>query len=271
MNALRTIILTALVGAALTAATVPVLAQAAPDYAALMADPGRSEADRANDKRRDPVKLLAFTGVRPGMTVLDMGAGGGYSTDIIARAVGSTGKVYAQNPPQFAERMKDRLDQRIATLPAKNVTLVARPTDDPVPPDVRNLDLITFFFAYHDTTFQQVDRAQMNKKMFDALKPGGSLVIADHAAKAGDGANVGRTLHRIEKDTLRKEVEAAGFRLVDEGTFLAHPEDDHTENVNQRKVNIDEFVLRFEKRRAEGARHSVHVGFSRLKVSCWSS
>jgi predicted methyltransferase len=229
------------------------VAQAAPDYAALMAAPGRSDADRANDKRRNPVKLLAFTGVRPGMKVLDIGAGGGYSTDILARVVGSSGTVYAQNPPEMADRLKDRLEQRIATLPAKNVVLVARPTDDAFPPEAKNLDLVTFFFAYHDTTYQPVDRAKMDKAIFDALKPGGSLVIADHAANAGDGAKVGKTLHRIEKATLEKEVEAAGFKLADEGTFLRYPGDPHTEPVFQRDKNnepIDEFVLRFEKPRS---------------------
>jgi predicted methyltransferase len=228
----------------------PAFAQTTPDYAAIIAAPGRSDADRANDKRRDPAKLLAFTGVKPGMKVLDMGAGAGYSTDIVARVVGPNGTVYGQNPPAAAERVKDRLEQRIASLPARNVVLVSRPMDDPIPPEAAGLDLITFFFAYHDTTFQPVDRAQMNKKMFEALKPGGSLVIADHAANAGDGANVGRTLHRIEKNTLRTEVEAAGFKLVDEGTFLQHPDDPHTENVNTKKENIDEFVLRFEKTRS---------------------
>jgi predicted methyltransferase len=229
------------------------LAQASPDYAKILAAPGRSDADRANDQRRNPQKLLAFAGVKPGMQVLDVGAGGGYSSDIIARVVGPSGKVFAQNPPTMAERAKDRFAQRLASLPDKNVVLVARPMDDPVPPEAKNLDLITFFFAYHDTTYQPVDRAQMNKKMFDALKPGGSLVIADHAANTGDDAKVGKTLHRIEKASVRSEVEAAGFRLVDEGTFLHHAEDSHTEPVFERdrkKEPVDEFVLRFEKPRS---------------------
>ena len=55
----------------------------------IIAAPDRSDADRNTDKRRDPVKLLAFTGVRTGMTVLDMGAGGGYSTELMARGGGS--------------------------------------------------------------------------------------------------------------------------------------------------------------------------------------
>ena len=73
-------------------------AQTAPDYAALMAAPDRSDADRNADKRRDPVPFLAFAGARPGMKVLDMAAGGGYSTELMARAVAPNGVVYAQNP-----------------------------------------------------------------------------------------------------------------------------------------------------------------------------
>ena len=65
----------------------------------------------------------------------------------------------------------------------------------------------------------------MNKKLFAALKPGGILVIADHSAKPGDGVSVAKTVHRIEESTLRREVEAAGFKFVDEGDFLRHPED----------------------------------------------
>jgi predicted methyltransferase len=78
------------------------LAQGVPDYAAVVAAPDRSEADRTTDKRRNPVKLLAFTGVKAGMTALDMGAGAGYSTELMARAVGQSGKVYGQNSGNFA-------------------------------------------------------------------------------------------------------------------------------------------------------------------------
>jgi predicted methyltransferase len=238
------------VGLLAVAPPMPAHAQATPDYAAILAAPGRSDADLTNDKRRDPVKLLAFAGVHPGMKALDMGAGAGYSSDIIARAVGQTGMVYAQNAPDFAERVKARLEARIAALPAKNIVLDPRPFDDPLPADAKNLDLVTFFFFYHDTTAMAVDRAKMNRALFAALKPGGSLVIADHAANTGDGANVGKTLHRIEKATVIQEIEAAGFKLADEGTFLRHPEDPHTESVNQRKQDIDEFILRFEKPRS---------------------
>ena len=155
-----------------------------PDYAAIVAAPDRSDADRETDKRRDPVKLLAFTGVRQGMKVLDMGAGGGYSTELMARAAGPSGKVYGQNAPDLGGRAKERIEARVQTPAMKNVVMLARPFDDPLPADARDLDLVTFFFYYHDTTYMPVDRAEMNRKLFAALKPGGILVIADHSAQA---------------------------------------------------------------------------------------
>ena len=96
-------------------------------------------------------------------------------------------------------------------------------------------------------TYMQVDRAEMNRKLFAALKPGGYLVIADHSAKAGDGTTVGKTFHRIEEAVLRKEVEAAGFKLVAEGDFLRHPEDTRDVIVFRAPTPIDEFVLKYQK------------------------
>jgi predicted methyltransferase len=92
-----------------------------------------------------------------------------------------------------------------------------------------------------------VDRAVMNKKMLAALKPGGFLVIADHSARAGDGTTVGKTLHRIEESTLRKEIEAAGFKLAGEADFLRHPEDPRDAAVFRPQVPVDEFVLKYQK------------------------
>ena len=224
-------------------AAAPSFAQ---DYAVIVAAPDRGAADRQTDQRRDPVKLLAFTGVRAGMHVLDMGAGGGYSTELMARAVGPDGKVYGQDHEAGA-RAKERFEARMKTDAMKNVVTLDRPFDDPMPDGVTNLDLITFFFFYHDTTYMAVDRAVMNKKLFAALKPGGFLVIADHSAKAGAGTSVGKTLHRIEESALKGEVEAAGFKLAGEGDWLRHPDDPRDERVFQPKTPVDEFVLKFQK------------------------
>jgi predicted methyltransferase len=220
----------------------------APDYEAIVAAPDRSDADRQTDQRRQPAKMLAFTGARPGMKVLDMEANAGYSTELLARAVGPDGVVYAQDPAALIERfVKDKFDIRAQKPAMKNVVHVIRNFDDPIPPDVSGLDLITFFFAYHDVTYMPVDRAEMDKKMFAALKPGGFLVIADHSARPGDGTSVAKTLHRIEESTLRQEIEAAGFKLASEADFLRHPEDPRDAPVFHPAVPVDEFVLKYQK------------------------
>ncbi len=220
----------------------------APDYEAIVAAPDRTDADRQADQRRQPARMLAFAGVQAGMKVLDMEAAAGYSTECLARAVGPSGTVYAQDSAAIIERyVKDKFDIRARKPAMKNVVQVVRDFDDPIPPDVSNLDRITFFFAYHDITYMPVDRAVMNRKMFAALKPGGFLVVADHSAKPGDGVNVASTLHRIEESTLRQEIEAAGFKLVAEGDFLRHPEDPRDAKVFQPAVPTDEFVLKYQK------------------------
>src|SRR6266481_652821 len=219
-----------------------------PDYEAIVASPDRTDGDRQADARRKPAKLLAFTGVIAGMKVLDMEASAGYSTELLARAVGPTGTVYAQDSAAVIERfVKDKFDLRAQKPAMKNVVHVVRDFDDPIPPEVAGLDLITFFFAYHDITYMQVDRAAMNQKMFAALKPGDFLIIADHSAKPGDGVSVARTLHRIEESVLRREVEAAGFKLAGEADFLRHPEDPRDATVFRPQIPTDEFVLKYQK------------------------
>jgi predicted methyltransferase len=219
----------------------------ASDYATIIAAPDRTDADRQTDMRRDPLKLLVFTGAHPGMKVLDMGAGGGYSTELMARAVAPTGVVYGQNPADLGERAKARFEARLKTPAGKNIVSLARPFDDPAPADLRDLDLITFLFFYHDTTYMTVDRAEMNRKLYATLKPGAFLVIADHSARPGDGTTVGKTLHRIEEGALRREVEAAGFKLVAQGDFWRHPEDPRDFSVQPPTRPVDEFVLKFQK------------------------
>jgi predicted methyltransferase len=234
--------------AILAATPAPAQDAKAPDYEAIVAAPDRADADRQVDQRRQPAKMLAFAGVRTGMKILDMEASAGYSTELLARTVAPAGTVYAQDSAAVIERfVKDKFDLRAQKPAMKNVVHVVRDFDDPIPPDVSGLDTITFFFAYHDITYMQVDRAAMNKKMFAALKPGGFLIVADHSAKPGEGISVAKTLHRIEESTLRQEIEAAGFKLVAEGDFLRHPEDPRDAAVFRPQVPVDEFVLKYQK------------------------
>ena len=221
----------------------------AADYAAIVVAPDRSEADRKTDQRRDPVKLFAFTGAGPGMTVLEMGAGGGYTAEMLARAVAPNGKVYAQDQPPVMQRASDAYASRARGPAMKNVDYVLRPFEDPLPPGVGNLDVITFFFAYHDTVHMGVDRAKMNRRLYELLKPGGVLVVADHSARPGDGTGVTKSLHRIEESSLTTEIEAAGFKLVATGEFLRHPEDKRDVIVFRAPTPVDESVLKFQKPR----------------------
>jgi predicted methyltransferase len=219
-----------------------------PDFRAVVSSPDRSDADRVLDQRRDPQRLLDFYGVRPGMRVLDMSAGRGYNAELLARVVGPTGRVYAQNSPTLMPAAaKTAFEERLKSPAMANVVHVVRDFEDPLPPDVRNLDLVTFNFNYHDTAWLGTDRARMNRAVFAALKPGGVYIVADHSAKPGAGVSVAKSLHRIEERVVREEVEAAGFRLAGTGDFLRSPADPRDVPVFKNTGRNDEFVLKFVK------------------------
>jgi len=183
------------------------------------------------------------------MRVMDVSAGRGYNTELLARAVGSTGQVYAQNSPSMPEAARTAMEERLKKPVMSNVTHVLREFNEPVPPTVRDLDLITFNFNYHDTVYMGVDRARMNRALFDGLKPGGILIIADHSAKPGAGLEVTKSLHRIDEAVVKKELEAAGFRLINTADFLRNPRDPRDVPVFKNDVPNDEFVLKFVKPR----------------------
>jgi predicted methyltransferase len=212
----------------------------AQDYRSLLAAPDRTDADRQNDQKRQAEKLLTFIAPKPGWRVLDMAAGAGYSTELMARAVAPGGRVFAQN-----DKPSEKLAARMKTSAMANASEVILPFDNLSDPQLHDLDLVTFFFGYHDTTFMPVDREKMDKALFDALKPGGLLVVADHSARPEDGATVGKTLHRIAEKTLREEIERAGFEFVADADFLRHPEDTRTNIVFKNPTANDEFVLKF--------------------------
>ncbi|MBV9191255.1 MAG: class I SAM-dependent methyltransferase [Betaproteobacteria bacterium] len=208
--------------------------------AAIVASPDRTAADRANDERRKPAEMLSFIGVQEGWNALDISAAGGYTTELIARAVRPNGRVYGQRPRPDARL---RVEERAKTV--TNIVPVVQPFNNPVPPEAASdkLDLVTLMFNYHD--FANVDRAAMNRAVFNALKPGGFYVIADHSGRPGTAMSEYNTLHRIEESFLRKEVEAAGFQLVGEGNFNRNPNDARDqENPPYPK---DEFFLKFRK------------------------
>jgi predicted methyltransferase len=259
-------VLVALAGCAGTPVVQPTLA--ADRIAAIVASPDRSPADRINDVRRKPAEMLAFIGVRPGMVALDVSAARGYTTELIARAVGPAGTVYGQNAPRDAGRgvavgtkgaaapppagaisSAPTLAERARDAPGTHIVAVQRPFEDPAPPEVAHagLDLVTLMFNYHDLGHLGVDRARMNHAIFEALKPGGMYVIADHSGRSGTGISESGTLHRVEEAFVKQEVEAAGFRLAAQGDFMRNPADPRDRNTPQPPMPKDEFVLKFVK------------------------
>ena len=211
----------------------------APDYDALLASPLRPNDDRKADARRLPAELLRLARVRTGMSVLDLSAGGGFTTQVMSVAVGERGRVWAQAPkpgPALLARAK---------APPANIEVLTRPFDDPFPVDAPRVDLVTLVLSYHDIVNTLTDRVKMNRAMFDALKPGGRLVVLDHSGRAGSGLAETRTLHRIEEAALRREVEAAGFVFEADSAAWRNPADPRDIHYNQAKPSSDKFALRF--------------------------
>ncbi len=149
--------------------------------AAIVASPDRSAADRTNDVRRKPEQMLAFIGVRQGMVALDLSAGGGYTTELLARTVDPGGRVYAQVPRAPSAGLTARMAKPVLA----NATVVAQPFENPAPAEVasRGIDIVTIMFNYHDLGDLGVDRERMNRAVFAALKPGGLYVVADHSGR----------------------------------------------------------------------------------------
>jgi predicted methyltransferase len=231
-----------LMAEALAIAAVP----QASGFNQLLADHARPAADVARDADRKPAQLLAFAGVGEGMQVAELAPGGGYFTRLLAGAVGKTGHVYA-----VTSRPSPALQDLVQHNP--NVTIVAgTPGTIPVPGKV---DLVWTTLNYHDFKNSKLptgDAAQsFDAEAFRVLKTGGVYLINDHEAAAGAGATQTSTLHRIEDTVVRKEVEAAGFKLEATSDLLRHPGDDHTASVEGGGIRgkTDQFILKFRKRR----------------------
>jgi len=251
LNVLRTLLpalaVTCLAAAA-TSSTVPAF------LAAAVADPNRPAVDVARDADRKPAETLIFTGIAPGQQIAELLPGGGYFTRIMSKAVGASGHVYAlvpaprpdasPNTPDFAARVK-----AIAADPVyANVSVVVEPFGElktPVP-----VDLVWTSQNYHDLhNLPGLDLVVFNQMVFEALKPGGTYLILDHATSAGEGASQTSTLHRIDPETVKREVLAAGFVYDGESNLLRQPDDPHTAKVFDPSIRgrTDQFILKFKK------------------------
>jgi predicted methyltransferase len=224
----------------------------AEDYGALLAASDRLDSDRALDPGRRPVEMLSFLALKPGNHVAELGAGGGYTTELLARAVGPKGVVYAQNSAILLSFANTPWTTRLKRPAMQNVVRLDREFETPLPPEANSLDLVVINAVYHDTVWMKVDRERMNRAVYEALAPGGAFVIIDSSARAGSGLSDVQTLHRIDEGTVREEVESAGFKLASTSDFLRNPSDTRDWNsspraAGERRGTSDRFALRFVK------------------------
>ncbi len=237
----RRFVFSALVGLALPIAMPAAQANAhAPDFARIVADPQRSDADRALDEGRKPAEVLAFSGIAAGQTVADYGAGGGYYSALLAKAVGPKGRVIALAIPKYYKAEGwDKLraaNANIALVVSDNLALAPR-----------SVDAIFSHLEFHDLFLPGHDAASVLANWFSAIRPGGHVIVADHVGLAGDTSAIADSVHRINPAAARAALAAAGFVEESSSDVLQRSDDDHTLMVfdPQMRGKTDRFLLRF--------------------------
>ncbi len=205
-----------------------VLPAGTPNYIkAAIADPARSPEQKARDANRKPAELLMMSGIKPGQTVVEFASFGQYFTTFLSDIVGPKGKVYMYDLPYTEKRAGEASRTFVAAHPNSQYQLVDYNTLE-LPQKVDEVFMVLY---YHDLFINKIDTASLDTRIFNALKPGGTFLVVDHNAKPGSGTTDTPKLHRIDPAVIRKEVTAAGFRLVKESDLLAHASDDHTQLV----------------------------------------
>ncbi|GGD35363.1 class I SAM-dependent methyltransferase [Aureimonas glaciei] len=201
-------------------------------------------------------ELIRFSRIDAGSTVIDVYPGDGDWTRLFSDVVGPQGRVYSFVPAEVADFKNDPVGrmQTFAKEPGReNVEAVT--ADLVAMPEVTQpADVLWLHLFYHDLHTALIQKkgataANFNRAVYEQLKPGGSYVIVDHAAAAGAGISDTQSLHRIDPDSVREEVEAAGFVLEAESAILANNDDSHSIKVFDPSIQgeTDRFAYRFVK------------------------
>jgi predicted methyltransferase len=230
---------------------------------AVSAHQDRPAEDSKRDQARLPAKVLAFSEIEAGTHVLDLFAGGGWYTELFAKSVGDTGKVYAQNDQviwHFAENgiTKRTQDNRLSNvIRFDNIPIV----DMSIPDE--SIDIAFIALNHHDLFFtdttQDGKKVQLRDDIVDykstlatikkALKVDGIFIIIDHVAKSGSGYDIANTLHRIDPNIVKFQLEEAGFTLIEEAFYLRNTTDDLDKSVfaPDTRGKTDRFIYKFAK------------------------
>jgi predicted methyltransferase len=205
----------------------------------------RTEEQRARDADRKPAEILTLAGIEPGDRVIELASFGHYFTTLLVEAVGPDGHVYMIDMP-WTDRFGGEAARAFDSAHDNATYVQAHYNEAEFPSDV---DVVMNVLFYHDLARDEVDTADMNRKLLGALKPGGRYVVIDHNAESGSGWRDAETLHRIDPDTIREEVTAAGFELETDSDLLANPDDDRTQSMRAEALrgHTDQAVLVFRK------------------------
>lgn len=224
------------------------------DYAAIMADPARPADDLKDDAARKPAEVLAFAGLRPGQTVLEMEGGRGWYSFLISKAVGPSGKLIVQYPPEFAygdAAYKTRVDG--GQLPNAVIT---KSHFDKLEAADGSVDKVLWILGPHEVWFTPKDTQGLGDpagafaEIKRVLKPGGEFIAMDHSAVVGTPAKTSaQTLHRIDPAHVLEAAKTAGLTYVEKSDILVNPEDDRAKSpfAPDLRRHTDQFLFRFKK------------------------
>jgi predicted methyltransferase len=214
-------------------------------------DPARA-ADKKDDSRRKIAEVMAFTGVKPGDKVVELDPGSGYWTRVFSRVVGPSGHVYTVWPNETAKFSAKSFAnwQGLVKDTYANVSLLKQPAAKlSVPKGVDIVFTSQNYHDYHDPFMGPVDMKDFDKQVYDALKPGGVFIVIDHIAPAGSGTGDTNTLHRIDPEVVKQEVESAGFVFDGSSDALVNPKDPLDIKVFDPSIrgHTSQFIYRFKK------------------------
>ncbi|HSX57448.1 MAG TPA: methyltransferase domain-containing protein [Sphingomonas sp.] len=222
---------TALISAAAIGA--PQTGSVSPELKDAVAAPTRTPANLARDKYRHPAETLAFFGVKPTDTVVELWPGGGWYTEILAPYLRKgRGTLYAAAPwPNGIARVQDYRQKDFQTY--GEIVFAAFPHWGDSAPRIRDnsVDVVLTFRNVHNWRmgYQRDDKqdysAEAFKQIFAMLKPGGTLGIEDHRLPETADAERERTSGYIKVSTIKKLAAAAGFVFAGESEINANPKD----------------------------------------------
>jgi len=221
------------------------------DLASLLAGESRPEADRARDAGRKPADVIAFLGIEPGMSVIDIIAAGGYYTEVLSLAVGPEGHVVAHNTP-FILEMRDgvnekALSERLSGNRLPNVSRLNKDVPEISPTD-GTFDVAITALNFHDVynNYGEEGAIGLLSVVAAVLKPGGVFGIIDHQGIEG---NDNKALHRALKADVIRVAQAAGFVVDGDSGILHNHNDDMTQAVFAEDVRgkTNRFLLKLRK------------------------